>query len=63
MSIRTISRQNEEIDDLTKDNRELRKRNNELAADNLKYRVANRALLDKVEELQGKKREDGQQNV
>lgn len=63
MSVRTISRQNEEIDDLTKDNKELRKRNNELAADNLKYRVANRALLDRVEELQGKKRDDGKQDV
>lgn len=63
MSVRTISRQNDEIDDLTKDNKELRIRNNELAADNLKLRVANRALLDKVAELQGKKREDGQQDV
>ena len=64
MSIRTISRQNEEIEDLTKDNTELRTRNKDLAAEKLALEVAKRALVDQVTDLQRKLREkNGQQGV
>lgn len=64
MDDRTIARQNEEIEDLTKDNTELRLRNKELASEKLALEVAKRALVDQVTDLQRKLREkNGQQNV
>lgn len=60
MDSKTITRQNEEIDDLTKDNKELRKRNRELAENNLKLEVAKRALLDQNQTLKNQIRENKQ---
>jgi len=57
MDKKTITRQNEEIDDLTNDNKQLRARNRELAQDKLQLEVAKRALVDQNTELKRQLRE------
>ena len=56
MDIGTISRQNEEIEDLKKDNKELRAENRELKEDNRKLGIVKRALIERNLELQEKAR-------
>lgn len=57
MDDRTITRQNEEIEDLTKDNTNLRLQIRQLAEEKLRAEVAKRALADQVTDLQRKLRE------
>jgi predicted RNase H-like nuclease (RuvC/YqgF family) len=64
MDDRTIKRQDEEIEDLTTKNTQLRDRNEELAAEKLALEVTKQALVDHVADLQRKLREkDGRQGV
>jgi len=57
MDDRTIKRQNEEIEDLSKDNKQLRAENRVLKEDKRKLEIVKRALLDRNMELQDQIRE------
>ena len=62
MDDKTIKRQNEEIDDLTKDNRQLRADNRILQDEKRKLEVTKRALIERNMELQDQIRNGRKKN-
>jgi hypothetical protein len=60
MDDRTIVRQNEEINDLTNDNRELRIRLQEAAKEKLTWEVQKRALMDQNNDLRNRLRSNNE---
>lgn len=57
MDVGTITRQNEEIEDLKTDNKELRAENRVLKEEKRKLEIVKRALIERNVELQDKLRE------